>query len=194
MNASPSPLQADNLANLLWAREECRQAPARALAWFGFDALAATFYAELDDAGSEALCRELDVALFVPSMTRAILGATLARLAPTGFLPVESHLQLSNLRNIQSVRTDCARSEAEATWRYRLDHDTAQAFAAMSDTQTFALAKTLDVSFVAPRYSPADLRDILSRPDGARGIYAAAIEVEILATTEAGRRGFRLTH
>jgi hypothetical protein len=194
MNASPSPLQADNFANLIWVREECRQSPANARSWFGFDAMAITFYAELDDGAAESLCRELDVALFIPTLQAEVLQSTLVRLAPAGFLPVESHLQLNNLRNLQSVRTACARSAAEAAWRYRLDHATAQAFAALSDAQSVGLAKALQGSFVGPRYSPADLRDILLRPSSTRGMYAAAIEVEILAANDDGRRGFRLTH
>lgn len=185
-----------NLTGLLWLRQRCRASLDEATLLFALDHQGALFYRALSDASIEALCRELDVSLFVPRFDSNTLPAALAEGNQGGDAdPRPDGLELHNLMHLQALRDACDRGAGEAAWRYRISRATVDAYRALGDGQAAALCKRLTVCALVPRYDAALAARILEKPPGTRALFAAAYESETGAvSTEAALRSAYLTH
>lgn len=196
MSATSSRLHVVNLTGLMWLRERCRASLDDAALLFALDHQDALFYRALSDASIEALCRELDVSLFVPrfdsiTLPEALRGGNQSSVAdrkPDG-------LELHNLIHLQALRDVCGHGVGEAAWLYRINRETVDAYRALDDAQAVDLCKRLAVCTLVPRYDATQAARILDKPEGTRALFSAAYESEIAAaSTEAALRSAYLTH
>jgi hypothetical protein len=194
MFAASSTLHVTNFTGLVWLRKQCRACMERAEKLFDIDNEAALFYRDLPDREIEALCRELDVSLFIPRFDSRTLPATLAAVAGNCRERKPTELELHNLGHLQALRDACHRSAGDAVWIYRVNRETADAYHTLEHHQVVALCKTLTVCALLPRYDATEAARILDKPAGSRALFAAAYETEIAAASEADRRSAYLTH
>ena len=196
MFATSSRLHVGNLTGLLWLRKQCRASLDDAALLFAIDHAGALFYSALSDASIEALCRELDVSLFVPRFDSITLPEALAD--PNQGRDAEHKpdgLELHNLTHLQALRDVCGHGAGEAAWLYRINRETVDAYRALDDAQAVALCKRLAVCALVPRYDATQAARILDKPAGTRALFAAAYESEIAAAgAGAALRTAYLTH
>ena len=185
-----------NLTGLMWLRDRCRASLDEAALLFALDDQGALFYRALSDASIEALCRELDVSLFVPRFDSITLPAALAEGNPVVNADrIPDGLELHNLMHLQALRDACDRGAGEAAWRYRINRATVDAYRALGDDQAADLCKRLAVCALVPRYDATQAARILDKPAGTRALFAAAYESDIGAvSSEATLRSAYLTH
>lgn len=194
MFAASSALHVTNLTGLVWLRKQCRACAARAAKLFDVHNEAVLFYRDLSDSAIEALCRELDLSLFVPRFDSRTLPAALAAASGRRRERKPTDLELHNLGQLQALRDACHRSVGEAVWIYRVNQETADAYRTLDHGQAVALCKTLTVCAFLPRYDAAEAARILDKPAGSRALFATAYETDIAAASEAARRSVYLTH
>lgn len=185
-----------NLTGLMWLRQRCCASLDEAALLFALDHQGALFYRALSDESIEALCRELDVSLFVPRFDSITLPAALADGNQGGDADRRPDgLELHNLMHLQALRDACHRGAGEAAWLYRINRETVDAYRALGDDQAAALCKRLAVCALVPRYDASQAARILAKPAGTRALFAAACESELTAPgTAADLRSTYLTH
>jgi len=188
-----SSLRVANLTSLMWLREQCRAPDEQAASLFGIDDDTVRFYRDLSDVAIEALSRELDVSLFVPRFDNKTLPAALDAEC-SGHAQAATGLALHNIASLQALCDVCRHSVAEATWIYRINRETAEAYAALDHDQVVSLSRTLTACALLPRYDASGAARILDRPAGSRALFAAAYEPDTAPTGEAARRSFHLAH
>lgn len=194
MFAASSALHVANLMGLVWLRKQCRVCTARAAKLVDVDDETVLFYRDLSDGAIEALCRELDLSLFVPRFDSRTLPTALAATSGRRRDRKATDLEIHNLSQLQALRDACHRSVGEAVWVYRVNQETVDAYRALDHDQAMALCKTLTVCAFVPRYDAAEAARILDKPAGSRALFAAAYETDIAAASDAARRSLYLTH
>jgi hypothetical protein len=194
MFAAPSALHVTNLTSLVWLRKECADDPQRAANLFRLLPNDAHFYGNLSDVAIEALSGELDLSLFVPRFDCRTLPSRLAECRQQRRERPPSDLELHNLRNLHALRETCLRSNGDAVWTYRIDHETADAYRCLEHASVVALCHALATSALVPRYEADLVARILDKPPGAKAMFAAAYESDVAAASEAARRSIHLTH
>jgi hypothetical protein len=194
MFAASHGLRVANLTGLVWLREQCRESMEQATRLLDIDIEAALFYRDLPDREIEALCRELDLSLFVPRFDSVTLPAALATVDKNGGERRLTGLEIHNLGQVQALCDACHRSAGEAAWIYRINCETVDAYRALAHDQVVRLCKTLNACALLPRHDATETARILDKPVGSRALFAAAYETDIAAASEAARRSFYLTH